>query len=121
MFALYIILGLLAAYLVFSRLYSLIAKLPGPIYSIFTPAWLMIQEFGGLRRVYIHDLHTKYGPVVRLGPNEVSFAGVEAMKEIYTSGGSGYDRTELYDLFRQFGTRYAKRPEQRTEIVRGLM
>ncbi|GAB7351528.1 hypothetical protein MBLNU459_g2168t1 [Dothideomycetes sp. NU459] len=27
------------------------------------------------------------------------------MKEIYTSGGSGYDRTEMYDLFKQFGTR----------------
>jgi hypothetical protein len=27
------------------------------------------------------------------------------VKEIYQSGGSGYDRTELYDLFMQFNTR----------------
>lgn len=27
------------------------------------------------------------------------------MKEIYTSGGSGYDRTEFYELFMQFGTK----------------
>jgi len=25
------------------------------------------------------------------------------MKEIYTSGGSGFDRTEFYELFMQFG------------------
>jgi hypothetical protein len=28
------------------------------------------------------------------------------MKEIYTSGGSGYDKTEFYTLFKQFDTRY---------------
>lgn len=42
---------------------------------------------------------------MRLGPNEVSFTSLEAMKEIYTSGGSGYDKTEFYTLFKQFDTR----------------
>lgn len=106
MLALYLIVSLSVAYFVYTKLRSPIAKLPGPLYSIFTPAWLIFQEFSGSRRVYIHDLHLKYGSVVRLSPNEVSFTSVEAIKEIYTSGGSGYDRTELYDLFKQFGTRY---------------
>jgi hypothetical protein len=44
--------------------------------------------------------------VVRLGPKEVSFTSTEAVKEIYTSGGSGYDKTEFYNLFKQFNTRY---------------
>lgn len=105
MLALYIFLGLAVIYYIYSKCTSPIAKLPGPLYSIFTPAWLIYQEFSGSRRIFIHDLHLKYGPVVRLGPNEVSFASVESMKEIYTSGGSGYDRTEFYDLFKQFGTR----------------
>lgn len=65
----------------------------------------MIQEFTANRRLYIHRLHQKYGTVVRLGPNEVSFLSLEAIKEIYTSGGSGYDRTEFYTLFMQFGVR----------------
>ncbi|MCJ1312097.1 hypothetical protein MMC25_005771 [Agyrium rufum] len=30
-----------------------------------------------------HDLHEKYGPVVRTAPNEVSFIGLDAMKIIY--------------------------------------
>ena len=65
----------------------------------------MKQEFAGNRRIYVHKLHKKYGPVIRLGPNEVSFTSLEAMKEIYTSGGSGYDKTEFYTLFMQFSTR----------------
>jgi hypothetical protein len=65
----------------------------------------MLQEFMGNRREYIHHLHQQYGPVVRLGPNEVSFTSVEALKEIYSSGGSGYDKTEFYTLFKQFDTR----------------
>lgn len=105
MLALYSLLCLLLALFVFIRLRSPITKLPGPKYTIFTAAWLKVMEFGGQRRLYIHDLHLKYGPVVRLGPNEASFSSVEAMKEIYTSGGSGFDRTEFYDLFMQFGTR----------------
>ena len=51
----------------------------------------------------MHRLHQEYGPVVRLAPNEISFSGLEAVKEIYASGGSGYDKTEFYELFRQFG------------------
>lgn len=44
---------------------------------------------------------------MRLSPNEVSFTSVSALREIYTSEGAGWDKTEFYDLFRQFGERYA--------------
>lgn len=80
-------------------------KIPGPAYNIFTSLYLKYNEFTRQRRVYIHSLHQRYGPVVRLGPNEISFATANAVKEIYQSGGSGYDRTEFYDLFKQFNTR----------------
>lgn len=82
-----------------------LSKLPGPWYSRFSDVVLMYKEFTAHRRVYIHELHKKFGPVVRLGPNEVSFTSVEALKEIYQSGGSGYDKTEFYNLFVQYGTR----------------
>lgn len=85
------------------RFRSPLAKLPGPLISRITSIWIKYHEFSANRRLYIHELHKKYGPVVRLSPNEVSFTSLEAMKEIYASGGSGYDRTELYCLFAQFG------------------
>jgi hypothetical protein len=70
---------------------------------------LKYYEFQGKRRVWIHSLHERYGLVVRLAPNEVAFANLEGMKEIYQSGGSGYDKTEFYDLFKQYGRRYVLR------------
>jgi hypothetical protein len=83
-----------------------LAELPGPFHTKLTDAWLKYKEFSGSRRHFVHDLHKKYGSVVRLGPNEVSFASAEAVKEIYISSGSGYDKTEFYNLFKQFDTRY---------------
>ncbi len=103
--AFYCCASLVITVFVYSVLQSPITRLPGPLYSSFTAAWLKYQELNGRRRVYIHELHKQYGPVVRLGPSEVSFSSSEAVKEIYTSGGSGYDKTELYNLFQQFKTR----------------
>ncbi|KAH6680345.1 cytochrome P450 [Halenospora varia] len=85
--------------------FSPVSRIPGPWYTKYTGLWLMKYEFCGNRRDHIHRLHVKYGPAVRLGPNEVSFTSAKAIKEIYTSGGSGYDKTEFYTLFKQFDTR----------------
>lgn len=71
-----------------------------------TDIWLTSKEFTSRRRPYIHELHQFYGPVVRSGPNEVSFTSLDALKKNYTSAGSGYDKTELYTLFTQFGVRW---------------
>lgn len=105
MFLLYGLCGISLLTFLYTRLTSPLAKLPGPYYTIFTALYLKFHEFSGNRRLYIDALHSTYGPVVRIAPNEVSFASLEAMKEIYTSGGSGYERTEFYELFKQFGTK----------------
>lgn len=84
---------------------SYITRVPGPWYTNVTSLVLKYHEFTRRRRLWIHSLHELYGPVVRLAPNEVSFANLEGMKEIYQSGGSGYEKTEFYDLFKQYDTR----------------
>jgi hypothetical protein len=37
----------------------------------------------GNQHLYYRSLHEKYGPVVRVSPNELSFISVEAREEIY--------------------------------------
>lgn len=81
-------------------------KLPGPFWSRITPLALRWNEFNATRTLYVHSLHLKYGPVVRIAPNEVSFTSYEAVKEIYGSLGSGYDKSSFYNLFRVFKRRY---------------
>ncbi|KAI0775634.1 cytochrome P450 [Trametes elegans] len=85
-------------------LVSPLANLPGPKLCALTRLPLMYREFAGTRRAWVHELHLQYGPVVRIAPDEVSFATYEAEKEIYSSGGSGYDKTSLYNLFKHFNT-----------------
>ncbi|KAJ3956719.1 hypothetical protein N0V92_006731 [Colletotrichum tropicale] len=80
-------------------------KLPGPFWSRITPLALRWNEFNATRTLYVHSLHLKYGPVVRIAPNEVSFTSYEAVKEIYGSLGSGYDKSSFYNLFRVFKRR----------------
>ncbi|ERS98588.1 cytochrome P450 monooxygenase [Sporothrix schenckii 1099-18] len=86
------------------RLVSAGAAVPGPRLNVLSSLPLKYHEFRGQRTRYVHGLHRRYGSVVRLAPNEVAFASLPALKEIYLSNGSGYDKTEFYHLFRQYGT-----------------
>lgn len=97
--------GMLAAVRLAHRLTSPLTKLPGPTLSKFTSLLLKWNELRASRREYIHGLHVRYGPVVRVAPGEVSFTSPGAVKEIYCSGGSGYDKTEFYDLFKVYDRR----------------
>ncbi|KAI0146012.1 cytochrome P450 3A13 [Hypoxylon sp. NC0597] len=84
---------------------SPLRTIPGPTISLFSSWTLKYHEFHAHRTRYVHHLHQRYGPVVRIAPNEVSFASLEGVKEIYGSGGSGYDKTEFYNLFMLYGRR----------------
>lgn len=84
---------------------SPLRKIPGPRFTLYISWVLKWHEFRAERTRYIHSLHKKYGPVVRIGPNEVAFSSSAAVKEIYCSGGSGYDKTEFYNLFQVYGKR----------------
>lgn len=79
--------------------------IPGPWHAKYTSLVLKWHEFRANRTRYIHRLHLKYGPAVRIAPAEVAFVSAAAVKEIYGSGGSGYDKTEFYDLFKVYGRR----------------
>ncbi|KAH6694045.1 cytochrome P450 [Plectosphaerella plurivora] len=94
----------LAVYFV-QCLRSPLRKIPGPAHASFTSLVLKWHELHANRTQYVHGLHKKYGPSVRLSPDEVSFASYEAVKEIYCSSGSGYDKTGFYDLFKVYNRR----------------
>ncbi|KAK3340759.1 cytochrome P450 [Neurospora tetraspora] len=91
--------------LIYMPLTSPLSSLPGPFYTKFTSLVLKYHELRATRTRYIHALHLRYGPVVRVSPNEVSFASREGVKEIYCSGGSGFDKSRWYDLFKVYGRR----------------
>ncbi|KAK0476255.1 cytochrome P450 monooxygenase [Armillaria luteobubalina] len=59
---------------------------PGPLIAKFSDAWLVYVAYKEHRSEVVHDLHTKYGPFVRIAPNHVSVALPDAQTIIYGHG-----------------------------------
>ena len=74
---------------------SPLRKIPGPWYATLTKWWLVRITVRGIRAKTIHGLHQKYGPWVRIAPNEVSTCDPEAIVPIYGVG-SSHVKTEFY-------------------------
>lgn len=96
---------LLTLHALHRALSSPLNALPGPWYAKYTSLVLKWHEFRAERTRYIHALHLEYGSAVRIAPDEAVFASAAGVKEIYCSGGSGWDKTGFYDLFRVYGRR----------------
>lgn len=72
--------------------------LPGPRIARWTGLWIQILDLAGYRSLVIHDLHAKFGPVVRIGPTELSFSSRKAFREIYGAN-SDYIKAPRYGAF----------------------
>jgi cytochrome P450 len=71
-------------------------KIPGPWYAKITHWRLKIAVVGGHRLHYIHALHERYGPLVRISPTEVAVADVESFQKIHRAG-SGFNKSVWYE------------------------
>lgn len=79
--------GLTIAYPIISFIYNVyfhpLRRFPGPFWargSILPRCYWVIK---GELIYKVRDWHEEYGPVVRVGPNELSFKNAEAWKDIY--------------------------------------
>ncbi|KAL6702809.1 hypothetical protein ACN47E_000895 [Coniothyrium glycines] len=81
------VLCLFCLYFVQSAVHNLLLhpfrKLPGPRLARISRIWTRHANLKGLRYMKIHQAHEQYGPVVRIGPNELSFADPSVIREIY--------------------------------------
>ncbi|KAG9189850.1 hypothetical protein G6011_06718 [Alternaria panax] len=66
-----------------------LAHVPGPFLAKFSPIWGMRALYRMKFNSELQALHKQYGPVVRVAPNEVSFATLEAETAIYAKQEDG--------------------------------
>lgn len=71
-----------------------LSGVPGPKLAAVSNVWYATQARNGRCRVLGKTLHGRYGPIVRVGPNEVWFNTKEAFKMIYSGG--GYEKSNFY-------------------------
>ena len=73
----------LIAYLVNNKLYKGLHKYPGHWAAGYTNWWRFFDVLNRKTEQTHIELHRKYGDVVRLGPDVLSFADPKAIKTIY--------------------------------------
>ncbi|KAH8593799.1 cytochrome P40 monooxygenase [Bisporella sp. PMI_857] len=79
--------------LVIYRLYfHPLSKFPGPKVAAISDFWLCSRWISGLWPHEIERVHARYGDVVRIAPNDLSFSGVKSLKDIYSNFDINSDR-----------------------------
>lgn len=109
-------LALCASYIIYQRVFSPLAKVPGPFLPSISSWWLVYHT----RTKQFHRtsiaLHKAYGPIIRIAPNEVSIADPAAIRTIYGAGG-GFRKSDWYSVWQ--GTRTFDLFAGRDEKVHG--
>ncbi|KAF3480344.1 benzoate 4-monooxygenase [Arthroderma uncinatum] len=93
---------MLAALVVYYTLPVLASRrrrdIPGPFLATFTNFWLFYQCRRKKRSLAVELAHKKYGKFVRIQPNHISIAAVDAIQAIYGHG-NGFLKSDYYDAF----------------------
>ncbi len=100
-----IVLGILLLYefVIYPVFLSPLSKLPCAHWTApMSPAWILWRRYQGQNNRTIHAAHEQLGPIVRLGPSEISINCVEGgIKSVYTGG---FDKHDWYPrVFGSFG------------------
>ncbi|XPS71817.1 hypothetical protein M3J09_003994 [Ascochyta lentis] len=66
---------------------------PGPLLARATVIVYQRQVLQGYSHLWIQTLHARYGPVVRIAPNELSFIEPEVWKDVYGHRASAFVKT----------------------------
>lgn len=76
------VLALVVTTLVWRRYASPLRGIPGPFWASLTRLWHVKIIIDGNQNEQLRDAHDKYGPFVRMAPNEVSVSHPEGVKKL---------------------------------------
>ncbi|PGH16978.1 hypothetical protein AJ79_01362 [Helicocarpus griseus UAMH5409] len=91
-------------FFVYPYFISPLSKIPnGHFTAPLSPAWILWNRFRMRGNRTIHEAHEKYGPIVRLGPSEISINCVDdGIRTVYAGG---FEKHEWYPrVFGAYGT-----------------
>ena len=64
--------------------------------SRFSPVWILWTRFKERENRLLLKAHQKYGPIIRLAPNEISINDIETLKKVYAGG---FEKGQWYSFF----------------------
>lgn len=92
---------LLLLYIIYMRFLHPLSQYPGPLIASLTNGFKAYYVYNLVFHEKLIELHKRYGPVVRVGPNHLHFWEADAIAPIY-KGGRMMGKTEFYDAFTAF-------------------
>ncbi|KAK3393990.1 cytochrome P450 [Podospora didyma] len=99
--------GAAVAAIVFYAAFAVIAQygklrhIKGPFPAAFTNLWRTKIQFVGPFQPTLHKLHKKYGSLVRIGPNTISFSDPRDVATVFSPRGS-FPKADSYGTARAF-------------------
>ncbi|KAK6850699.1 Tryprostatin B 6-hydroxylase [Apiospora arundinis] len=88
-------------FIVYPFWFSPLAKIPKAHWSCaISPVWILLARYKSRENRTIGEAHRKDGPLIRLGPNEVSINDMESVKTVYQGG---FDKHQWYSVFSNYG------------------
>ncbi|KAL9593128.1 MAG: hypothetical protein Q9179_006080 [Wetmoreana sp. 5 TL-2023] len=89
-------------YVLYPSFVSPLSKIPAAHFTAsWSPLWILWVRYTDVEVQTIHKAHVKHGPIVRLGPNEVSINCVDdGLRKVYAGG---FEKTFFYDQFQNYG------------------
>lgn len=89
-------------YAVFPALVSPLSKIPNAHWSsAVSPVWILYVRFRRRENRVLRTAHNRIGPVVRVGPYELSLDDMAGLRTVYQGG---FDKTEWYSVFDNYGS-----------------
>lgn len=95
------LLAFLVGYVVYQRCFHPLAKYPGPFLASMTNFWKFYHYKTLKFPETMIKIHEKYGPIVRIGPNDLNFNSSSAIPPIYKSGRK-MPKSQFYNAFTSF-------------------
>ncbi|KAI1078693.1 cytochrome P450 [Whalleya microplaca] len=89
---------LITVRLLYKRYASPLRSYPGPFLASCSRLWKIMSTASERTHLEHIELHRKYGPIVRIAPNEVSFSSPQIARTVLSAGKRFY-KTDFYGVF----------------------
>jgi len=86
----------------YRSLFDSLSKVPLAHWSCaFSPAWILLCRYQRRELMAVHAAHKLLGPIVRVGPKEISVSCYETgVRSVYNAG---FDKPHYYSFYQYYG------------------
>jgi hypothetical protein len=99
----FVVIILLAIYnfIIYPTFLSPLSKVPNVHWSTpISPLWILWTRYHNQENRRLHAAHLKLGPVIRVGPNELSVNDLGSLRTVYAGG---FEKGQWYSIFDNYG------------------